>query len=221
MSELDTAIVRVQPQTDKSVTAFYEQALGLQKHADALVIRDNRGVADAANDLSLIGGIKKAIEEKRKSYTKPLNDHLASVNDTFKAFTEPLNSAEKTTKDKLLAYDAKVDRRHQEQEEINRLRMEAAQKEMELKGELTESVDLVEVEPEAPSTVRTDLGTVATTTIWDFEVEDFALVSDEYKLIDASKVGKVVRAGLRAIPGIRIYSQKKLRTTPRNYERRK
>ena len=48
-----------------------------------------------------------------------------------------------------------------------------------------------------------------------WEVVDFSLVPENLKLIDASKVWRLVQAGLSALPGIRIYSEDTLRVTPK------
>ena len=52
----------------------------------------------------------------------------------------------------------------------------------------------------------------------DWEVIDFDMVPNEYKAIDASKIGRVVRAGLHAIPGIRIWEEETLKVTARKPE---
>jgi len=213
IEENTTALITVNPQADVAVIALYEQALGLKRCADALTIASDADVMDATNDLSIISNLKKAIEEKRKFYVQPITEHIKDVNEAFKSFTEPINYADTTTRQKILDYRAEQGRIRQEQEEINRLRTEAAQKEMELKGELTESVNLVETQPDQPQHYRTGMGTLGTMLTWHFEVINFALVPDEYKLLDAAKLGKVIRAGLRSIPGIRIYSEETLRVT--------
>jgi len=117
----------------------------------------------------------------------------------------PVEEADKITRNKVLAYQAERERIRQEQENINRLRMEAAKKEMELKGELTESVNLVEVIPETPKHVFADTGSLGVRDNWKLiEVTDFALLPDEYKIADVVKLGKVIRAGLHTIPGCKI-----------------
>lgn len=40
-----------------------------------------------------------------------------------------------------------------------------------------------------------------------------SLVPDEYKLPDAAKIGRVVRAGISSLPGIRIWEEETLRVT--------
>ena len=80
---------------------------------------------------------------------------------------------------------------------------------MELKGELTESVNLVEVAPEVPKRVSTDMGTVAQRNNWKWEVIDFTIVPDSYKMINAGVLTPIVKAskGKIQIPGIRIFNE--------------
>lgn len=213
MAEEITALVNA-PGADIEIVNYYNEAIKLQEYAEKRVIRSLDDVKLATNDLSVISRLKKAMEEKRKEYVLPLQNQVTAINDTYKTLMQPIEAADLTTRNKILAYQKEQERIRREQEEINRLRMEAAQKEAALhKGEITESVNLVEVIPEAPKRVSTDMGILGKATIWKFEVIDFASVPDEYKIVDTAKVGKVVRAGLRSIPGIRIYPEETLRVT--------
>jgi hypothetical protein len=64
---------------------------------------------------------------------------------------------------------------------------------------------------EAPAkTVHTAAGKVTMRSVWKAEVIDFNLLPDEYKVADEVKIGKVVRAGVRQIPGVRIYEEKSI-----------
>jgi len=209
-----TAIVKVNPQVDLAVTALYGEAVTLLTYAEAAIIKTDADVKERTNDLSIIANLKKAIEEKRKEYVGPINEHLKAVNDAFKSFTDPLVQADTITRKKVLDYRAEQNRVRQEQEEINRMRIEAAQREMRLTGELTESVNLVETQ-EQPEHYRTDSGTLGTMKVRKWEVVDMAQVPDEYKMVDATKVGKVVRAGIPSISGIRIWEEETLRVSAR------
>ena len=213
MATESTAVIQVNPQLNMAVIALYEQSLKLEQYAIALTITSDSDVKASTNDLSIISGLKKSIEEKRKDYTQPINDHLKAVNEAFKTFTEPLNNADKVTRGKILDYRAEQDRRRQETEEVARLEQEAAERKAALTGEPVVVPEAVEAPTAAPNHYRAEMGTLGKMIIWKFEVIDFALVPDEYKLIDATKVGKVVRAGVRSIPGIRIYSEEGLRVT--------
>jgi len=210
---IETALIQIRPDTDEKVVSLYQEAVKLQQYAEARVIQSDGDIKVATDDLSMIAKLKKAIEEKRKEYVGPINEHLKSVNDAFRNFAEPLNQADSITRQKILDYRKEQERIRQEQERINQLRMEAAQAEMELKGELTESVKVVEVAPEAAAHYRTGSGTLGKFMVKKWEVEDLSKVPLEYLMVDAAKVGKLVRAGIRAIPGIRIYSDESLRIT--------
>ncbi len=199
--------IRVKPETDIQVSQFYQAALKAKEYAEARVIAIAEDLKLAVDDLSLIARLKKAMDEKRKEYLKPLDDHRKAINDTFKTLMEPIETADQITRGKILTFQVGQRILREEQERINALRLEAAEKEMKLKGELSESVNLVEVIPEIPETIRAELGTVGERAHWIFEIVDFTLLPDEYKMPDATKIGRVVRAGLHIIPGVRIWDE--------------
>ncbi len=210
-----TALVHVRPDANAAVMALYEEGVRALQYSQARIVQCYDDVKLATDDLSIIATRKKVMEEQRTSYTKPLNDHLKAVNDAFKRFMEPWNEADTLNRQKVLAYRAEQERKRQEQERINNLRMEAARAEMELKGEITEPVGLVEVAPAPATGYSTGAGQLGTVKIKKWEVIDLKLVPLEYMLVDAAKVGKVVRAGIPSIPGIRIYEEEVLKVTAR------
>ena len=209
----ETATISIKPETNQAIIKLYDEGVKLQRYAKTRVIKTVEDIKDATDDLSVISRLKKAIEEIKKEYTGPINEHLKAVNDAFKKFTEPLNQADMTTRQKILEYRKEQDRIREEQERINQLKMDAAKAEMELKGELSESVDLVEVVPEPAKRISTDMGTSGVAKIWKFEVIDFSLLPDRFKMENATLIGKVVRAGEREIPGVKIWSEDTLRVT--------
>lgn len=214
--EARTTQIQIRPEINPQIMSYFEQGVKLLNYAEARAIAGIEDLKAATDDLSVIANLKKALEEKRREYTKPLQDHLKGINDTFKMLMAPIETADQVTRKKILAFQAEQDRIRREEEEINRLRLEAAQKEAALhNGEISEPVQLVEVSPEAPKRISTDMGMVKTTTIWKFEVIDFSLLPDRFKMENATLIGKVVRAGEREIPGVRIWCEDSLRVTPR------
>lgn len=209
---MDTVLVNINPRADSQVVAFYNEALGLQKYAEARIIKTTEDLKPAVIDLSIISKIKKGMEERRKEYIKPLDDHKKAINDVFRTLMMPIETADKLTRDKILVFNTEQEHFHKEQEEINRLRIEAAEKEMLLKGELTESVGLIEVTPQTPHHIATDMGMLGTTKVWKFEVTDFSLLPDQYKLPDMVKIRKVIIAGA-TIEGVRAWQEDSLRIT--------
>ena len=202
-----TALVKIAPSSDIEVIAFYNEAIKIRDYAEKRIIIIADDLKPATDDLSLIAKLKKALEDKRKEYVKPLQDHTKAINDAFKILIEPIEIADKITREKILAFQAKQNLIRQEQEEINRLRMEAAQKEMELKGEITEPVNLVEVAPPTPTHIRTDMGMVGQRMIRKYRIINFVLLPDQYKIENSALLNKVVKAGIPSIPGVEIYEE--------------
>lgn len=202
-----TALVKINPQEDAEIKSYHDEALKILEFAEKRVISSVEGLKLATDDLSVIANMKKAIEGKRKEYVQPLQEHVKDVNNAFKVFMEPIEQADRLTRVKILDYQREQERIRQEQEEINRKRMEAAEAEMRLKGELTESVNLVEVSEEAPKKIHTGMGTVGQRMIRKYRVVDFALLPDQYKIENSALLNKVVKAGIPSIPGIEIYEE--------------
>lgn len=204
-----TALVKVNPDADIEVMAFYNEAVRLKEFAEDRVIANLEDMTLATDDLAIIAKVKKGMEEKRKDYLKPFQDHVKETNEAYKSLMEPIEMADRINKDKILAYRQEQERIRLEQEEINRMRLEAAQKEMELTGELSESVGLVEVAPEAPKRVSTDMGTAGQRDNWKWEVVDFSIVPDEYKMINPAVLTPAAKSykDTRTIPGVRIYNE--------------
>lgn len=209
MTTNSTALVEIRPDQDEKVQALYEEGVALKAYAEALVITSDEDTKGATDNLSIIAGLKKSIEKARTEYVGPLNNHVKDINAMFKDFVAPLEEADKVARGKVLAYRAEQERIRQEQERINQLRIEAAQAEMELKGELTEEVNLVEVAPDVPKAYRTGMSTMATPKVWKFEVTDQALLPEEYKIPDMVKIRKVVTARA-TIPGVRAWQEETL-----------
>jgi len=210
--QAETAIVRVAPGKDAIVQALLQEVLGIQKHARERQIANVEGVKAVTNDLAIIGSLKKRIVEKQKEYLDPIKQHVTDVTNSFKLLLDPLEVAYKTIRDKAKEYDTKQQAIRAEQERINQLRMEAAQAEMRLKGELTESVQVVDVQPAPPKHYRSDFGTLGKVKAWKFEVIDFSLLPDQYKLPDMVKIRKVITAGVK-IAGVKAWQEESIRVT--------
>ena len=205
----ETALA-LRPGEDIEARGYFQESVRLLEYANGRVIATADDAKSANNDLSIIAKLKKAMEAKKREYLDPLKLQAEAIRDTYNYLMTPVLEADKTTRDKMLAYNAEQDRIRRKQAEINRLRIEAAQKEMELKGELTESVELVEVMPETLKRVSTDQGSSGETTIWKFEVIDFSLLPDAYKIEDRPQLTAIAKGhhDTKQIPGVRFYCEK-------------
>lgn len=208
--QIGTALVRIDPAGDPRVHKLGMEVAELVQRAEARTVTSDADKRVAADDLLTLKGLMEAFEDRRKEFTGPLNAYLKDINNEFKEFTAPLERANALNRGKILAYDAEQKRIREEEERINRLRMEAAQAEMKLKGELTESVNLVEITPEPPAHTRTPQGMMGKRTVKKWRVTDLALVPDQYKLLNEPLIGQLVRKGIPSIPGIEIYEEETL-----------
>lgn len=194
--------------SDPEIQKLHSEAVRLQEYAEARVIKSKEDLVPATNDLALIASLKKTFETRRREIIAPLQNQIKEINAAFESITLPILTADKVTRNKISEFQRAEDMRRQTAEEVNELRMTAAKKEAALNnGEISESVQLVDVPLEVPKKISTDLGSVGQRMVAKWETIDFSQVPDEYKMIDAAKVGKVVRAGLRNIPGIRIWEE--------------
>lgn len=208
------ATVRVQPGRDEAVVALLNEVTRIKEYADKRVVKTPQDDIDATNDLAAISELTKAVQDKRKEYVGPLNEHVKAINDAFKLLTEPLEQANKITRDKMTAYRLELQRIQREQEEINRKRIEAAEAEMKLKGELTESVNLVEVD-EAPKLTRAEMGTSGLVDNWKFRIVDLEKLPREYMVPDEAMLNSIAKKqhDKKQVPGVEFYNEPGLRVT--------
>ena len=205
-----TALLRIDPRQDAIVIGFYDEAKKLLDYANARVITSLDDAKLATDDLSMIAKLKKAMESKRKDYLQPFQDHVKEVNEIYKTLMQPIETADMVTRSKVLSFQREQAELKAKQEEINRLRMEAATKEAELNnGEIKESVNIIDVVT-IPTHVYADNSTLGTSKVWKFEVEDLTKIPLEYLIPDMVKIGKVVRAGVK-IPGVKSWQENSLR----------
>lgn len=212
---ISTAMIRVDPAGEVAIQGLYTEALKLKEYAIARVILVDADLKPATEELSIIAGLRKAIEERRKEYISPIKVHLDALNEVFKQFTAPLIEADSLNRDKVKAYRAEQERKRVEAEAIEKGKLELARREMALKGEVT--VDLTPIPvPEVINKVQTDLGTASRFKVRKWEIENIELIPREYLTIDAGRVTKLVKAGINQIPGIRIWEEEGLRVTAKS-----
>lgn len=203
------AAVALRPGEDIEARSYYEEALRALDYAEKRVITTIDHVKAATDDLALISKLKKVMENKRRSLLDPLKLQAEAIRETYSSLMDPIIKADRITREKMLAFSREQERIRWEQEEINRKRQEAAEAEMRLKGELSEPVGLVEVAPEPAKSVSTDMGSTGMTDHWKYEVVDFALLPDEYKVVDGALLTAVARKhhDQKQIPGVRFYNE--------------
>jgi len=109
-----TALIKVKPETDVEVMSFYTEALKLQEYAEKRVIATIDDLKPATDDLSIIARVKRGMEEKRKDYLKPFQDHIKETNEVYKTLMQPIEEADRITRSKILTFQQEQNRKHQE-----------------------------------------------------------------------------------------------------------
>jgi len=212
----ETNLTLMKPEERPEVLAFYQQAVQLKEYAVSRVIATNEDLLPATDDLAVIGKVMKAMESCRKDYLQPFQNHIKETNDAYKKLMEPIQQADTITRAKMTTFINEQNRKRQQAEQIEAEKLALAKREAELKGgEITVDLTPIEKPVAAPQRVTTDMGSAGLKDHWVFEVTDFALLPDDYKMVDAVKLGKVVRAGLHIIPGVLIENKPSLAVTTR------
>lgn len=187
----------------------------LENRAASLAVADEASLNQANSWLVDIKRLKDAVEAKRTFFTKPLNDHLRTINAFFKTFSEPLVRADAILRDSVLKYRREQDAIRREEEA--RLRAEAEERQREAIKQAQESG--VPIPPPTPlpvipqqqsKTMDVGDGKVIAKKAWTFRIVHAGEVPREYLSIDEKKIRAVIKAGIRNIPGVEIYEEESL-----------
>jgi len=206
MKEQTEVLILSTPEPIDSLVNLQQQIGELLKYAEAAVVASTADTVTVTEDLSIIAGIKKELESRRKEYVTPLNNEVSRVNNVFKSVRQPLDHADSILRKKLIDYQQEQARIAREIEQQNKEKQEKAVQEMLTYGEIL-SDTTQEVVPHVAKTTRGVMGTSRATTVKKWRLVDWTQVPDEFKQLDDTKIGKLVRAGIAYIPGIEIYEE--------------
>lgn len=193
---MDTQEIQV---IEKDSQSFIELA---QNH----IVQDQNS-ADAANDIlvKITAGLKE-IEKKRKSFTAPLNQSLKEINSSFKRITEPITAAKQALSQRLMSWRSAEQRRIREEQEKARREEERRRKIQEAHAAKGHNVseDITPVEKPMPFSVS---DTTKTRLQWTYDILDESQIPRKYLVLDKGAITKAVHAGIRDIPGVKIYQK--------------
>ncbi len=160
--------------------------------------------AEASDILKTVQLRAKQIEEKRFSYTRPLDDSKNKIMADFKQVLEPLEKFVSELKVKMIAFaKAEQAKRDQEQREIEAAALKEAK-------ETGQSEIVVPVVNEPVKTTRSSLASTTIRKTWKGKVVDESLVPREYLSVDQVKINAAIRTGVRKIPGVEIAQEENL-----------
>lgn len=189
--------------------------------ANTLVIQSVEDLQIASNLIKALKNEYKAIEDKRKELTSPLDLSKKRIMDEFK----PLLDARQYLIDKLskeaISYNSELEKQRQEairkaeqerQKEIERLRkqQELAKKD-ETKEKIEDKILEVELAP-APVMAETKFAGTSYRTIYSAEIIDASKVPAEFLIPDIKAIDAFVKAtkGQKQISGVKIIENKTL-----------
>lgn len=184
--------------------------------------------------IDILSDIKKnmkTVEEKRKEYKQQYLDKCRDIDELAKKFSIPLNDMYNSLNKKLIDYHTEqkkieVEAERKRQQEFEKKEAEKKEREAKIQAEIDavednkeklklqhklersaskETMLPVESDNQVESKTKTDKATMSYTSVWKFKVDDKAKVPMEYLIPDEVKIGKMVRAGLRELPGVTIW----------------
>lgn len=188
------------------LSPFQGEIDALQKEADSIVISDERSFMDATNFLSKVNRLKKSIESKRVSITKPMLDWKRDIDSYFKSFSKPLQEIDTAKRQQMLSWRKEENARIAKEE----ARRQKIQKAHEEKGHNVN--DKIELE-RTPQT----LGKATAQKYWTFEVTDEKQIPREFLILNerAVKEHMKINQDKKPIPGIRIFQEERLSISSR------
>lgn len=191
--------------------------------------------ADLSMAVDLCKTIKERLNESEKmrtDITQPINKGLREINRRFKAMQEPLTEAENLIKSRMIKFQEAEERRAREEaarkekkrQEQLRLEREAEERRRAEEAEQADDPTLDrapapepvqeperELQPIQPQVRKTTYGqsgaSFTAKKVWTFEMEDISKVPPQFLSLDETKVNQAIRAGLRDIPGLRIFEK--------------
>jgi len=169
------------------------------KKAEAFIVNTLANVEKASSFLKEIKDMETVVENKRIEFTKPLNQSLRNINDTFKKMKEPLEQARSLLTNKILFWKRNESEKIAREEERRRKIQDAHEKQ----GHQVNAPIIMEK-------IENKIGNIQTVKRWTYEIIDFVNVPECYKVIDAIKVNLRIREGERHINGLRIYQEESL-----------
>ena len=210
----------LKPLDDKEVVQLRDDANSLLfKAEEVAAIVSLETEARAVEFLGQVKRRAKIVDEKRKSYTDPLNMVIKNIKADFDTILTPLSQAEVVVKKGIQTFrDAEAFREAEAKRKEAEIAAKAAIRPIQ-QGDMAPetiakaqeaSVALQHANEVAPRTVTTQTSQLRTRKDWKVEVLDPTLVPREYCSPDAVLIRAALKSGVREIAGCRIWEE----TTP-------
>jgi len=211
LTGMDQGDVKAAIEAAKPAFIAHTEALQMEvQMAEALVVNDQQSLETAITAAKDIKTLVKALEEKQKAITGGIWALKSGIDGFVKRFKTLGNQALRQYTSKAGTYQAKIEAEAREREakakaEADKLQLEIDKR---ARSEGFAPPQVQHVEEKRDTVTRTESGASAhLRKTWTFEVEDLSMVSIEYLMIDTVKVNAAIKAGLRGLPGLRIFQK--------------
>jgi len=198
----------------RAIAAFSGKLASMRTEAKALVVNSAESAKQATEMIGQVKRLAKAIDERRKEIIAEADSFVRFTNGQVKPLADELKDDEAILKRKLAdyAYQVELQRREIERKQ-NEARIELQRQiDAEAKAKGVESVVIAPVAmPTRKEPVRSDSAVSSAVMVWKHEVIDAAAVPREYLMVDDAAIKAAVKAGIRAIPGVRVFEDAEMR----------
>jgi flagellar hook-associated protein FlgK len=193
-------------ETETSIAVIKEEVAPIIKEAGSLEITNGEDLKRAVEVLSSLNLLNDKVEEDRLKITKPLNDAVREVNSRYKGIKDLLTGSIASVRLKMGSYATKVAEDRAKAEEKLSKRVEAGTMKMETAVSKLESLETVD------KTVNSEAGKVTFIEKENFEVVDFKLLPDDYKVVNEKAIRESMKAGVK-VEGVRYFTEQVVRNT--------
>lgn len=194
----------------------------LVEKAEAFTVKSDE---EAKQGVSLAMQSRKlynSIEKTRKEIVRPHLDFQKAVKEYADGFSGALKKMEKSILSKVEGFQKEKEREAArlhaimvKKEEEERRKLEEERRKIEEDNKKTEvKIPVPTVPTPTPSPyippvqkIAVEDGTSTTEQVWKFEVEDASIIPREYLIIDERAIKQSIKAGVRSIPGVKVFSE--------------
>jgi len=194
----------------QAVVAVQTQAVGLIAELTTAFpgteIASDDDLTRASEALTRITKATDEWEQMRVSIVTPANHFVRHINGLWKRMIDPVKLEEGRIRNMMSGYRAREQQRRQAEYAASLKQAEEAITDIFPGGSpIPETV--APIPQDSLKHVTTANGSVGFTTVWKWVVEDADKIPREYWMLNETMITKVVKAGMRSIPGLRVYSE--------------
>jgi hypothetical protein len=187
-----------------------EKVRGMKSEVEALEVVDEKTAAEMTAKLGQAKTLRDSLETKRKEVIKDTDGFTRAVNSFVKGPRDIIDAMLNVGKRRLGNHAHLMElKRREEQRKIE----EAQRKEQERLDKIAKEKKVAPVVIETPviqpktGPIRTETGKSSTRYVWVGELEDITKVPAEHLLLNMKTINAAIGAGIRNIPGVKIYEK--------------